>query len=122
MSDGGLSLLHSSLAPSRQHRPRQRSGRARRSVLIVLPDTIAGLLRLRASRRSGPISLLAAWASHEADHPLQTDTVRPLWSLLYPPLRTVLSILLGPRTSVHNRERPLSVYASVMLLLTTQLF
>ena len=37
--------------------------------LIVLPDTIAGLLRLLASRRSGPISLLAAWASHEADHP-----------------------------------------------------
>jgi len=46
----------------------------------------------------------------------------PVVSACYPPLRTVLSILLGPHTSVHNRERPLFVYASVMLLLTTQLF
>src|SRR6266850_8339051 len=45
----------------------------RAHVFVAWPraphNTIAGLLRLRAFRRSGPISLLAAWACHEADHP-----------------------------------------------------
>ena len=66
--------------------------------------TIAGLLRLRAFCRSGPISLLAAWASHEADHPL-TNRYRkaPVVSACHHPLHTAYSVLLSPvllRTTV----------------------
>jgi hypothetical protein len=43
-----------------------------------------------------PPSLLAAWTSHEADHPSQTDIVRPsVVSACHNPLHKVPSVLLG---------------------------